>query len=75
MIRDQAQGSVVDHRQELLSGRQCAATAFPGSWNGLIIARHTFIAIPGKVLFWSPIIADDLSLKLIMSAIIKLDSL
>ena len=75
MIRDQAQGSVVDHRQELLSGRQCTATAFPGSWNGLIIARHTFIAIPGKVLKRSPIIADDLSLKLIMSAIIELDSL
>ena len=75
MIRDQAEGSVVDHRQELLSGHQCAATAFPGSWNGLIIARHTFIAIPGKVLLQSPIIADDLSVKLIMSAIIKLGSL
>ena len=75
MIRDQAQGSVVDHRQELLSGHQCAATAFPGSWNGLIIARHTFSAIPGKVLLRSPIIAVDLSLKLIMSAIIKLGSL
>ena len=75
MIRDQAQGSVVDHRQELLSGPQGAATAFPGSWNGLIIARHTFIAIPGKVLLRSPIVADDLSLKLIMSAIIKLDLL
>ena len=75
MIRDQAQGSVVDHRQELLSGPQCAATAFPGSWNGLIIARHTFIAIPGKVLLQSPNFADDLSLKWIMSAIIKLDSL
>ena len=75
MIRDQAEGSVVDHRQELLSGHQCAATAFPGSWNGLIIARHTFIAIPGKVLLRSPIIAVDLSLKLIMSAIIKLGPL